>query len=302
MSASRALSFDPFSQERLRYLGFLARVAWRNLVRYALAPRPLEARRLRFPNRTPDIWAGWLGHATVLLNLFGSRVLTDPLLGGGLGPVRRLVRLPLSPAELPELDAVLITHAHCDHLNRSSLKRLPRRATLIVPEGCADLVGDLGFRVVELGWGQTATLGELELSAFRPRHWGRRPPFGGRRGYNAYLLTRRGWSVLVAGDSAYTDAYQRACRGKRVALALLPIGCYEPNPFRRAHLTPEDALRIFREVGADYMLPVHWGTLLISLEPPAEPARRLMAEAGRLGLAGRVNLVWPGGDFTYPGS
>jgi L-ascorbate metabolism protein UlaG (beta-lactamase superfamily) len=301
MSASEPAA-DPFAQGRLRYARFLARIAARNLARLILSPRPAEPLALRFPNRTPDIWAGWLGHATVLLNLFGSRILTDPLLAPGLGLVRRLVRLPMPPEALPPLDAILITHAHCDHLNRWSLKRLPRRGRLIIPRGCADLVADLGYNLLELGWGEEVSLGELRVRAFRPRHWGRRPPLGGERGYNAYLLSCRGSSVLVGGDSAYTDAYERACLGHHIALALLPIGCYKPDAFRRAHLTPEDALRIFREVGADYLLPIHWGTLLISLEPPAEPARRLMAEASRLGLAGRVNLVWPGGDFTYPGT
>jgi L-ascorbate metabolism protein UlaG (beta-lactamase superfamily) len=302
MSASDSPEFDPLTQCRLRYAHVLARIALRNAVRLILSPRSLEARPLRFPNRTPDLWAGWLGHATVLLNLFGSRVLTDPLLTEWLGPLRRLVKLPLRPQALPPLDVITITHAHCDHLNRASLRRLPRRATLVVPSGCGDLVADLGFPLVELGWGEEATFGELTIQAFRPRHWGRRPPLGGERGYNAYLLTRRGWSVLVGGDSAYTGAYKEACRGSRVALALLPIGCYKPKLFELAHLTPEQALRTFREVGADYLLPVHWGTLIISLEPPAEPPRRLMAEASRLGLADRVRLVWPGGDFAYPGT
>jgi len=302
MSASELPESDPIVHEPRRYARTVARVFWRNIVRLMRHPHPSEAWPLSFPNRTPDLWAGWLGHSTVLLNLFGSRVLTDPLLGGRVGIIPRLVRLPLPVEKLPALDAVVITHAHLDHLDVGSLKRLPRQATLVVPSGCADLVSGLGFPLIELGWGQEAQIGEMGVRAFRPRHWGRRPPFGGERGYNAYLLTRRGWSVLVAGDSAYTDAYRRECQGRHVGLALLPIGCYSPRFFRRAHLTPEDALRIFCETGADYMLPIHWGTLLISLEPPAEPARRLMAEAQRRGLADRVSLVWPGGAFTYPGS
>lgn len=291
---------DPFIQGGLRYADVLGRIIWRNLKRLGRPPAP--ALPLRFPNRTPGIWAGWLGHATVLLHLYGSRVLTDPLLTGGLALARRLVALPLRVEELPELEAVVITHAHYDHLNRASLKLLPRRATLVVPQGCADLVSDLGFRTLELGWGEEADIDGLMVRAFRPRHWGRRPPFGGERGYNAYLLTRQGRSILVAGDTAYTGAFAQECQGADIALALLPIGCYRPDFFQRAHLSPEQALRLFAEVGADYMLPIHWGTLLISLEPPEEPARRLLAEAARTGLTERVRLVPPGGEFAYPGT
>lgn len=301
MSNPEAQATDPLAQGRLRYALVVARLFWRNLLRLALSPAPAVPWPMRFPNRTPDVWAGWLGHATVLLNLFGSRVLTDPILTNRVGIVPRLVGLPMSPEKLPSLEAVVITHAHLDHLDPRSLRLLPP-TTLVIPQGCADLVAGLGHRVVEIGWGEETTVGELSVSAFRPRHWGRRPPRGGERGYNAYLLTRRGWSVLVAGDSAYTEAFGLACQGKHVALALLPIGCYEPKLFRQAHLTPEQALRVFRETGADYMLPYHWGTFLISLEPPSEPPRRLLAEAARLHLGHRVSLVWPGGSFTYPGS
>ncbi|MFH0809464.1 MAG: MBL fold metallo-hydrolase [Pseudomonadota bacterium] len=302
MSAADPPATDVISPDRLRYAGVFGRVVWRNLMRYALSPCPLEARPLRIPNRTPNLWAGWLGHATVLLHFFGRLLLTDPVLTNHLALSRRLVRLPLQPERIPPLDAVLITHAHCDHLHRASLRLLPRGQRIIVPHGCADLVADLGSSPTELGWGQEMNIGEVRIRAFRPRHWGRRPPLGGERGYNSYLLTCRGHSVLVAGDSAYTEAFQQACHGSHVSLALLSIGCYQPAFFRRAHLTPEDALRVFREIEADYMLPIHWGTFIISLEPPAQPARRLLAEATRLGLTERVRLVWPGGDFTYPGT
>lgn len=290
---------DPFAHG-LGYFGVLARILWRNLRRAGRAPA--AATPLRFPNRTPGIWAGWLGHATVLLHLFGSKVLTDPLLVGGLGIVRRLVALPLRPEELPPLDAVLITHAHYDHLSLASLRLLPRRATLVVPQGCRELVDGLGFPTVELGWDEEADIGGLRVHAFRPRHWGRRPPFGGERGFNSYVLTRKHRSVLVAGDTAYTGEFARVCQRYSLALALLPIGCYRPDFFRQAHLSPEEALRLFGEIGADYLLPIHWGTLLISLEHPEEPARRLAAEAARLGLEGRVRLVAPGGEFAYPGT
>jgi L-ascorbate metabolism protein UlaG (beta-lactamase superfamily) len=293
---------NPLANAHLQYGSIVARVFWRNLARLAAMSRAATPRRLHFPNRTPDIWAGWLGHSTVLLNLFGTRVLTDPVLTPTLGIIPRLVERPMLPEDLPALDIVLITHAHLDHLDRRSLKMLPRKATLVVPPGCTDLVEDLGFRTVEIGWDDEATVAGVSIRAFKPRHWGRRPPLGGERGYNAYLLTREGWSVLAGGDSAYTDAYARACRGSRVALALLSVGCYRPDLFRKAHMTPEEALQVFREVGADYMLPIHWGTFMISLEPPDEPAARLSAEANRLGLAERVKLVSPGGDFTYPGS
>jgi L-ascorbate metabolism protein UlaG (beta-lactamase superfamily) len=110
------------------------------------------------------------------------------------------------------------------------------------------------------------------------RHWGARMVTDRHRGYGGYLLTRNGTTVLFAGDTAYTDAFDRLGRNLSVELAILPIGAY--NPWIANHASPEQAWRMFQGLGARYLLPVHHSTFRLSREPLEEPLERLRASAG----------------------
>src|SRR5262245_8896605 len=230
------------------------------------------------PATWPDdrLTATWLGHATVLFNLLGSRILTDPVLesrigiGRGrakLGP-RRLVQPALRPRELPQLDLLLLSHAHMDHTDLGTLRALPRDLPVVVQRGNRDLVRR--FRnVTELDWGQTVEVAGLEVESFQVRHWGARMVTDKHRGYGGYLVRKAGRAVAFAGDTAYTNLLGRLRSRGPIDLAILPIGAYDPWIYN--HASPEEAWRMFRELGADYLLPVHHSTFRLSREPIEEP-------------------------------
>lgn len=239
------------------------------------------------PRSWPDdrLTVAWLGHATVLLNLQGSWVLTDPALerrigvGRGLaklGP-RRLVQPALRLRELPPLDVVLLSHAHMDHTDLGTLRRLPADTPVVVQTGNRDLVRR--FRQVdELAWREATVVNGLKIESTEARHWGARMITDRHRGYGGYLLQRAGRSVLFAGDTAYTDALTPLGQRGRIDLAILPIGAY--NPWIANHASPEQAWAMFQALGAEYVLPVHHSTFRLSREPVDEPIQRFLAAAG----------------------
>jgi L-ascorbate metabolism protein UlaG (beta-lactamase superfamily) len=239
------------------------------------------------PAAWPDdrLTAAWLGHATVLVNFLGSTVLTDPVLehriglGRGvvkLGP-RRLIQPALRKRELPRLDAVLLSHAHMDHTDLGTLRSIPSHTRVVVQSGNRDLVRRF-HEVDELAWGERTRIGGLEVESVETRHWGARMVTDRHRGWGGYLLRKSGRTVLFGGDTAYTDAFDRLGEGGSVDLAILPIGAYDP--WVSSHASPEETWRMFRSLGAEYLLPIHHSTFRLSREPLDEPMRRLLAVAG----------------------
>lgn len=263
----------------------------------------LPATKLKLFHRgSPGIHVGWVGHSTILLSYYGTQILFDPNFSNRIKIARRVVGSPIEPEEIKELDLVLISHAHYDHLDLPSLKRLPRETSLIVPPGCKPLIDGLGFsKIVEMNWGETFSANGLQVEAFKPTHWGRRSPFEEEnRGYNSYILTKNGRSILFAGDTGYSNIFGEKGRGLDIVIAFFPITAYKPDWFRQNHAAPEEALKMFVESGAKFMVPIHWGTFILSHEPLEEPLKRLKAEALRVGIEDRVIILQHGESFTIP--
>jgi L-ascorbate metabolism protein UlaG (beta-lactamase superfamily) len=253
--------------------------------------RPIAAAPVRpDPRRWPDrgLFAAWLGHATVLIRIDGFTILTDPVFsdraGLNLGPftlgVKRLVAPAVALESLPKIDLVLLSHAHMDHFDIPSLRRLESRATEVVTaRGTSDLLRPARYgRVQELGWEETAHAGPAEVRAFRVNHWGARMRSDTWRGYNAYTIAAGRWRVLFAGDTADTDAFRHVRGAREFHLAIMPIGAY--NPWIRYHCTPEQAWRMGNEAGAEQFLPIHHQTFTLSREPYGEPITRFLDAAG----------------------
>lgn len=256
--------------------------------------------------RDDQVTISWLGHATVLINFHGVRILTDPVFGASVGlhlPLgvtfgpRRLVRCALAPEELPPLDLILQSHAHLDHLDIRSWKRLPTGPAVVMASGTARYICRLGFAPVrELDWGHTVELAGVTITAVQVRHWGERFPWSRRHGYNGYLLERAGIRILFVADTAYTESFRGIGAGRNIQVAILPIGCYQP--YIRSHASPEQAWQMFREMHADFLIPIHHQTFILSYEPPDEPLARLLAAAG--GQADRVAIREAGATFVLP--
>jgi len=219
------------------------------------------------------------------MNLFGRWVLTDPALRrrigmhfgvGTLGP-RRLIPPALRATDLPPLDLLLISHAHMDHLDYGTLRRLPRDISVVTSRGNADLLERFG-RVEELSWGERIVIGGIGVRAIPARHWGARLITDRHRGYGGFLLEVEGVRVVFAGDTAYTDRYREIGAESPVDLAIVPIGAYDP--WIDNHATPEQAWAMSRDLKARYVLPVHHSTFRLSREPADEPVRRFLGAAG----------------------
>ena len=273
----------------------------------ALIPAPAKPRPEQWSNQ--GITVSWLGHATLLINFYGIRILTDPVfsarvgINGGictLGPKRYFA--PALPwRELPPIDVVLLSHAHYDHMDLPSLKRLPVPAFAVTAKATTDILKSTCLKsIVELGWNEQTVFqganGKLEIQAIEVKHWGQRWPSEVPRGYNGYVLRREGKAILFGGDTAYTPLFRELRSRGPYEVAMMPIGAY--NPWIRNHCTPEQAVEMANAAGARYVVPIHHQTFRLSDEPMNEPIQRLAAALDR--EPERLALREMGATFVCP--
>jgi L-ascorbate metabolism protein UlaG (beta-lactamase superfamily) len=239
----------------------------------------------------------FIGHASFLLQICGLNVLIDPVFANWLVLIHRLRKPGVRIEDLPAIDAVLLTHAHMDHLNLPSLRKIVRHThklrgsapVAVVPEGVEDLVNSLGFAdVLRMRWWEQLRVGGVEITMTPAQHWGARMLRDTHRGFGGYVLRHGEQSVYHSGDSGYFAGFREIGARLGPEIALLPIGAYKPDGFRRVHTSPEDALQAFLDAGARQMVPMHYGTFRLSQEPMDEPLPRLMQAAERAGVSDRI--------------
>jgi len=247
-----------------------------------------------------ELGVTFIGHSSFFLQMDGRNLVVDPNFARWLFVLKRLRRPGVRIKDLPAIDLVLVTHAHFDHLHRPSLRAIAKATRrqrgeapiLVVPRDVGDLVRDLGFRkTVELDWWQEYRHESVTVVHTPSRHWGARVISDMHRGYGGYVIRSHKHSVYHAGDSAYFAGFSEIGRRLCPELALLPIGAYEPASFRNVHTSPADAVQAFRDLGARWMVPMHFGSFRLSHEPVDEPPRFLIREAERHGVADRVFIL-----------
>jgi L-ascorbate metabolism protein UlaG (beta-lactamase superfamily) len=254
---------------------------------------------------SPSTWSdnavtlAWLGHATVLVNFYGVRILTDPTLYprigvdlgvGTLGPLR-LVHCALTPDEVPDVDLVLVSHAHFDHLDIPSLGAIRGKPAAVMGPGTSDLLPRRPYKSVrELRWNESVTVrtprGEVFVRAIEVKHWGARVRRDTWRGYAGFVVEREGRRILIGGDTATTPVFGNYRRFGSYDAAVMPIGAY--NPWIANHCTPEQAVAMADAAGARLIVPVHHQSFRLSNEPFMEPIERiqeaLVKEQDRLAI------------------
>jgi L-ascorbate metabolism protein UlaG (beta-lactamase superfamily) len=245
----------------------------------------------------------YVGHATVLVRFDGVSLLTDPVYSSRLILPKRLVEPGVALGALPPLDVVLVSHGHMDHLDVPTHRLLPKTDTVaVVAKNLSDLVAACGYRdVIELAWGEQVTVRDVRISALPVKHWGTRNLVPDRRGYTGFLLEHRDGTVFFPGDTAYFPGFRDYGKRYAIDVALLPIGAYSPPSFRRVHMNPEDALQAAVDLGARHLVPIHWGTFVVSYEPIDEPVRWLLELAGARGLEERVAVLRHGESRRFAG-
>ncbi|WP_328954519.1 MBL fold metallo-hydrolase [Kitasatospora purpeofusca] len=236
----------------------------------------------------------WYGHASALVEVEGTRVLLDPIWSERCSPAaqvgpRRLHPVPVELEELPQVDAVLISHDHYDHLDMATVRRLVRSqsAPFAVPLGIGAHLRRWGVpehRIIELDWNETCTLGELTVTLTAAHHFSGRGLTRNTTLWGSWVIAGPNRRVYYTGDSGYFEGYARigAQHGPFDA-ALVQVGAYDPA-WADIHMTPEDAVLAHRELDAGLLVPVHWCTFNLGLHPWAEPIERLLVAAKEQGV------------------
>ncbi|MGH7279117.1 MAG: MBL fold metallo-hydrolase [Candidatus Rokuibacteriota bacterium] len=273
----------------------------------APAVLPNDGAELRANGQIPTLT--WIGHSTFLIQLQGINVLTDPHWGERASPVafagpRRLVPPGMRFEDLPRVQAVLISHDHYDHLDTDTVERLVRehQPTFFAPLGVGELLRDMGARsVVELDWWQSAAFRGLTFVCTPAQHSsGRGLHDQNLRLWSSWVIRGATRRLFFGGDTGYWSGLVEI--GRRLGpfdVAALPIGGYstwQPHP---NHLNPEEAVQLFDELGGGLMVPMHWGTFELNVEPYREPPERMFAEALRRGLEEKIAPLSPGESIEW---
>jgi L-ascorbate metabolism protein UlaG (beta-lactamase superfamily) len=276
---------------------FNPRTFFHELVWKALLTRRTGAhQRPEFPKlKHGEVAITWIGHASFLLQFTDLNVLIDPNFANWLFLLKRLKRSGLRIEDLPPIDLVLLTHAHFDHFHKPTLRKLPHPKIGVMPWGVADLAHGLGFeRVIELEWWESFARDDWKVTFTPSKHWGARTIHDKHRGYGGFVLEHQGRKIYHAGDSAYFDGFKEIGKVFAPEIALLPIGAYHPESFRNVHIGPDEALKAFKDLRAQWFVPMHYGTFKLSFEDMAEPPRWLAELAHQQQLAHHLKILQEG--------
>jgi L-ascorbate metabolism protein UlaG (beta-lactamase superfamily) len=282
---------------------FLTRKVWTSLVgRAGGAPRVAydPVALLANPSLT------WIGHATFLVRMDGATFLTDPMFSERASPVgfagpKRLVPPGVPLDALPPVDFATLSHDHYDHSDLASIEALVKRGTrFVVGLGMGDLVRRFGGDVVELDWWQSTTIGSVRVHCVPAQHFSGRGLAGGdRRLWAGWVVEGPTRRFYHAGDTGYFDGFKEIGARLKPEIALLPIGAYLPESFRNVHMGPDEAAKAFKDLGARWFVPMHYGTFKLSFEHLDEPPRLLRQIARHDGIADRVRWLEEGVPVVF---
>lgn len=257
----------------------------------------------------------WIGHASFLLVLGGLRILIDPVLVpslgiAGFGPTKRLVPPGIPLEDLADIDVVLITHNHRDHLDDWTLSRIvaahavapkkrgkksaPLRPRFVVPAGNGATLAKLGAGAIdELDWWQAVSIGQVEIALVPARHWSMRLPWDRNESlWGGFVVRGPEGSAYHSGDTGFFDGFAEiGARLGPIDWAMLPIGAYAPRWFMEPqHMCPEEAVQAAQMLSARAMVAMHWGTYRLTDEPIGEPPVRAREAFEKTG--GEAERLW----------
>jgi L-ascorbate metabolism protein UlaG (beta-lactamase superfamily) len=245
----------------------------------------------------------WIGHASVLIQLDGKNILTDPIWSERCSPIsfigpKRYTNPGIKLDELPPIDIIVISHNHYDHMDLPTLKELDKRfkPTIYAGLGNKDFLKNEGLtNVVELDWWDIRFDKDLKITFTPTQHFSGRGLFDRAETlWGSYIIEGKSETVYFAGDTGYFPGFKEI--GKRfpkIDAAILPIGAYEPRWFMKPiHMNPEDTLQAFSDLGAKYLLPMHYLTFVLTDEALDEPLKftKSLFESQKINLNSLLDL------------
>jgi L-ascorbate metabolism protein UlaG (beta-lactamase superfamily) len=263
---------------------------WKNIPSAEAYHFPLAENDLSFlQSNTTKTTLTWIGHATLLFQIEGINILTDPQFSERASPVqwagpKRVVPPGIELESLPKIHAVIISHDHYDSLDTQTVTKLSERnggseTIFFVPLGLKSWFARLGINNVrELDWWDEYEFGPLKIIATPMQHWGKRSPFTRNNHlWASWVVLSKNFRIYFGGDSGYSHHFKET--GDKFGpfdLAALPIGAYEPRWFmKNHHINPEEALQAHMDIRAKKSVAMHWGTFILTDEPLDEPPERL---------------------------
>ncbi|MBK7505207.1 MAG: MBL fold metallo-hydrolase [Bacteroidetes bacterium] len=241
----------------------------------------------------------WLGHSSFYIEINGKRIITDPVFGDISFFLKRKTTFPCSPSDFKDIDYILLSHGHRDHLDLPSLNLLSKNnpnAHILCPLKIGEIIKKhTPFRqTTEAGWWQKFSLTDIDISFLPAKHWNRRhlTDFNTTL-WGSFLIQGKKTSIYFAGDSAKGDHFSAIKNVfQNIDYALMPIGAYKPSFLMEwAHLSPDEAIDAFHQLGAQHFIPMHYGTFDLSHEPASEPVK--IIEKRKLNNSLKGNLIIP---------
>ncbi|RUO65779.1 L-ascorbate metabolism protein UlaG, beta-lactamase superfamily [Pseudidiomarina planktonica] len=257
----------------------------------------------------------WLGHASFIIELNGKRIVTDPILTDRASPVsfsgpKRLSEPPLTPEQLPQIDVVIISHNHYDHLDEATIKALakqPRQPKFLVPLGLSDWLLEQGVAAANIesaDWWQQIKIDSLTFTATPSQHWSARSLFDRMQSLWASWYIEDSASkkrVWFAGDTGYNNIQFNQIRERlgAVDLALVPVGAYQPEWFMQPqHTSPADAMKLHQDLQAKQSVVMHFATYQLAAEGLQETLDDIAAARAKQQVSGDIFRVIPIGSST----
>ncbi|TGL63939.1 MBL fold metallo-hydrolase [Leptospira ognonensis] len=227
----------------------------------------------------------WIGHATLLIQVYDKWILTDPNFSDSIGLiVKRHIGTPISLGDVPELDCVLISHTHFDHLDQNTLEGLKVKGKVLVPKGAGVYVPNLHeAKKVEMEPWQEVDSNQIKITAVPARHFGGRwlvDNLWDHDPYTGYVIEYKGITLYFAGDTGYQKAQFKEIGKKfQIDIAFLPVGPSK-GPNNPVHINPIESVDTFLDLGAKKMIPMHYGTFYRTMESELETIQEALAPLG----------------------
>jgi L-ascorbate metabolism protein UlaG (beta-lactamase superfamily) len=245
----------------------------------------------------------WIGHSTFFIQMNGLNILTDPVWAKWMGFQKRLTEPGIPIKELPEIDIVVISHGHYDHLDFGSIRKLKGSPVYYVPIGLKSAFTRRGYKnVIEANWWDTFSDGTLSISFVPAQHWTRRSLYDMNTSHwGGWILENGEHSVYFVGDTGYFRGFREIANRFDIDIVLMPIGAYEPEWFMEvSHINPEDAIKAFLELKGNLFIPMHYGAYRLADDTGPEALERMQKEWERLKLDKNMLKVMAIGETFWP--